>query len=652
MGKKTVLALAISMATLCTSAKSEAVELEGSSLRQHIFLGAHDKKGDATLSSLPSLINDIYANRATTRPLGRTAVDIRHTGSDDRLFTWVFTEALEDEVVARDIHDKYVDGVPILVITPQAGDEEFKAIASVFGAAARTEMAIYVQTSDGPRIFSMASPSIHDDIAATTTKIVQDIGLLLATPIKAAAGDEENVDLYALPRMTVINTAYASSNNGSSVTLEATVTRNSTRSKDAFLVISKSSFNIKPHDSGLSSGKLTIAKEYELEHTIILDSEKYEPRIVEQFPGTNGSTDITISTLRSVKTSYGFNLSAETSRGLKDNVPEASAKVGFGFSFGREYTDQKSIEMTLKDYSIVSSAVPNLPRTRTVKWSLGLAPAILADAEYFGKSPGIGRVTPNMQAVAPETHTVWELDGKYTGPINLKSHSTVTNAKYDGGKVEATPDPRLQAVATLTIDANSPYLTRETAVFIHAEKGSGGCLWDANGSVELRPCPDTSRLGWENERHAQWQLDAEKRYYNRGSKQCMELLENGLTLGGSQIKTAPCNLTNEQRWEWRADRIYSRFNGGENQWRLYLDANNVLNARITDRNLYQDIPVNPYNNLLRPWSTYPVKPVTGVFVPVLVGRTPDIPEDWLRFNAVGADQRWSIITLRASLGNQ
>lgn len=136
---------------------------------------------------------------------------------------------------------------------------------------------------------------------------------------------------------------------------------------------------------------------------------------------------------------------------------------------------------------------------------------------------------------------------------------------------------------------------------------------------------------------------------NRGSGQCMQMLPSGLSPGGHQVITARCTLNNDQHWEWRADRIYSLYNGAADDWRLHVNPGGLVDVRTEDKDKYQDLPKNPFQDLLIPWSNYPSQPVLGVFVPVLMGNQPPIPEDWLRFRAVGPDQTWKITVLRQSL---
>lgn len=130
----------------------------------------------------------------------------------------------------------------------------------------------------------------------------------------------------------------------------------------------------------------------------------------------------------------------------------------------------------------------------------------------------------------------------------------------------------------------------------------------------------------------------------------MQVRPSGLSTGGNQVETARCSLDNAQRWEWQADRIHSRYNGGLDGWRLHVTPGGLLQARISDPNEYQDLPVNEFNALLNPWSGYPRKPAEGAFIPSLgSGVQQPIPAPYLNFNQVGPDQTWKLTVLRQSL---
>jgi hypothetical protein len=621
----------------------------------------HDQVGTARLDALPDLLASgvVQAgHRLAQRPRMRAV-------NQDHDIGWIWAGALSEPANRRQVKAMFDAHLPVLVLGAGKSEQELRAVSDVFGFASRASVAVYVRDGDDWRAFSIDAPlTPHGDLHMAARQLVSGVGewlgkhkdapdsLFSAQSTRAAMlqQDPDPVgERHALPRMNLTDTRFSSTPNGSSATLNMTVIRDSTTSKDKFVVVAKSSYNMIPHQKGLSGGELSIPHFYKMTQSIRFPSGSVEPSLIEQFPRTDNGTDINISETRSKETSYGFNISREISGGLQGTVPEASAKLKFGFNFSRTYREDKTVAFSIKDYSLISSARPGSGGV-AAEWTIQLAPAIFGDKEYFGKKPSIGRVTPTMQAASPETFAVWEFDATYQGTLTMDATSTIENAKYNGSKVDTAPDPRPQAIASVMLDLSSAYLTRETTVFIRSDSGNGGCLWDENSGVVRKACPDTGNSSFLEQKYAQWRLDENGRYINRGSGQCMRLLSTGLSPTGRQVTTARCSLDNDQRWEWRADRIYSLYNGAADDWRLHVDSNGLVNGRTVDKGKYQDLPTNPFQILLIPWSTYPSKPVAGVFVPNLTGLSqPPIPEDWLRFNAVGPDQTWKLTVLRQSL---
>jgi hypothetical protein len=574
---------------------------------------------------------------------------------------WAWAGALSDAGNRQKVKAMVDAHMPVLVLSAGTSESDLHAVSEFFGFASRATVAVYVRAGGEWRSFSIDVPTIHaTDMRTAARQLVSEVrdvvdkeNAVARSPSRswerqANVVEEDVGERHALPRLTFTDTQFASSGNGSSVTLNMTVIRDSSRNTDKFVVVSKASYNMIPHENGLSGGELTIPYKYKMSQNLRSPGASVDLSLVEQFPRTDSRTDIDISETRTKQTSYGFNISRQISGGLQGQVPEASSKIAFGFDFSRTYTEEKSIAFKTRDYFVISSASPATGGVKT-EWTIELAPFIFGDKGYFGKPPSQGRVTPTMRASSPEVFAVWEFDATYDKTISLDAQSTIENAKYDGSKITTSPDPRYQPTAGIYLDLGSAYLTRETTVFIRSEKGNGGCLWDDGGDVVLRTCPDTSAPSFLDQKHAQWRFDNNGRYVNRGTGQCMQMLPTGLSPRGYEVITGRCALTNDQHWEWRADRIYSLYNGAADEWRLHVSADGYVQVRIEDTGKYQDLPKNPFQDLLIPWSNYPSKPVPGVFVPVLEGPQAPIPDDWLRFNAVGPDQTWKVTVLRQSL---
>jgi hemolysin len=651
---------------LVTDVSASSAERGGRFLtrgEQALPFAAHDQFGIAALRDLPGAFSG-GAKEAGRRLVSGglfAGFSQRSEGAwagSDPLVTWVTDAGLGEASVRGRVLDMFLRGGAVLVLRTSDSIEVNAALNAIFGAVSHATIAVYYRSDDSTLQTFTINARLDDgfDLSAVMERLGDELEAAMRKSSLSRASAlllANDVDLVALPRLNLSETAFPATPNGSSVTVTASVVRHSSRDRDVLNVVSKAAYNLIPHHRGLSGGALIVPGKYNMKQTLSLDgsgSPAYTPVLVEQFPTSDSRTEITIQERKQTTTSYGFNISPEISAGLQGSIPEASAKLSYGFTFGKEYVDEKQLAFTSRDYFLGSAASSPMAYTSRSELNLELAPFIRSNPGYFGKPPEEQKVTATMRQSSPETYAVWELDGRYLGAINLNVQSVITNASFDGSRVEDIPDPRPQAVATLSFYANSPYLTRETSVFLQSQKGDGGCLRDANGTVSVQACPNTSHPSWVDDVHAQWQLDSEGRYFNRGSKRCMEMLPTGSApnLGGEVI-VRPCELKNSQRWVWRADRIYTLYDNASMGWRLYVDSSNVVRVRIEDHDKYQDLPTNPNHILLPPWSDYPLVPKPGAVVPSLGGFPREIPADWFRFGAVGSDQVWRVVTLRQGL---
>ncbi|HEY4145757.1 RICIN domain-containing protein [Pinirhizobacter sp.] len=636
-----------------------AGEVIGHELRlggEVMSVGVHDQVGTFPINQLQDIFDQGVASASRRLVAGALAPQALKGADTTVGVGWVWGAALADPAIAARVNRMFADGQPVLVIRAGETQRIDGAIHSIFGAASPAEVAVYqAGAGGGLRVYAIDAPyRATGDLSLAMGQLVADVDRAItlshATP-KASTDDGEPV---ALPRIEVVDTEYAVSIPGASSTLAATVVRDSSRSKDVLRINTRSNYNLKPAHNGMSGGSLIVPYKYEIETKVVLDgtgTPAFEARLSSQYPGSDPRTDIAFSESNETKTSYGFNISSEISGGLQGAVPEASAKTRYGFTFGKEYTDTKSVAFTVRDYFVASRAENPGSNFYKAGWTFELAPLIASDARYFGKPVSEKRVTPMMRSASPEGFASWEIDGRYAGNIILQASAKITNASFNGSAVDKNlPDPRPQATVGLMVRADSPYLTRITTVFLQAQKGDGLCLWRDRQEAIMRTCPATSHPSWEDAKDAQWQLDEEGRYFNRGSGMCLTMLPDAnAPISGSHVVLDTCSLRNSQRWEWRADRLYTLYDGASQDWRLHLDDGNVPRVRIDDSSRYQALPTNPNHSLLIPWSTYPSAPTKGTIIPSFAAVQPPIPEDWLRFNAVTSDQVWRMVVLRQGL---
>jgi hemolysin len=619
--------------------------------RQSMAYPLHDQIGTMPLSQLPDFFSkgsSVAIARLTTQGGLRQSLGAQLATSkvDDPLVGWVAADALMDPKISEHVATMYSSGMPVLVIGSSSTVETEKNVATVVGVTSGATIAIYYR-GDGRhvRIFSIDEP---DNASVDVSKALrQALSSLKASLIEPAPILADPVESIALPIFTVTDDAFAGDGSGASVTQQVDIIRDSNASRDQYVVAAKATHNLIPSNNGLGSSGLTLPEVYRVTQRLGLDSQgtpAIAPTLQLQYPASTASTTVSFTDTQSTTTSYGFNISNEISGGLQGMVPEASAKTAFGFTFGKSYVDEKAYNFSVQDYNVGAGATAPTPISRQSTWDFALAATIRSNTGYFGNPPTMGRFTPMMERATVQTYSRWVVTGTYNGGFTIDAGAPqVMNVSYTGSAINQSLDARRQPTSTIRVPERLAYLSRETSVMIQSQLNSGGCLYDDSGVVRLITCPTPSQPGYLNTYVAQWQLDAESRYVNRGTGRCMAIhLESGGTI------TQPCSFQLEQRWEWRADRLHSLYDSATANWRLH-----VINGQVrsdTDLAIYQDLPVNPNHPLLNPWSNYPSAPVPGVTIPTYNATQPaQIPEDWLRFKAVSSDQVWRVIPIRANI---
>ncbi|WP_250628413.1 RICIN domain-containing protein [Pinirhizobacter soli] len=608
----------------------------------------HDQVGLVSLDALPGMF-DRGGVQAATRMAklpgasGSVLSKLENRALQGDMVGWVWAGALADPAVREEAGRMYESGLPLLVLNGTGITDASQAATAIVGLTTNAPVAMYIHDKAG----NVRSFSIDADLSSTQS-LEKAISVVAGQTREAIRTQRvvlaDDVEPIALPRVTMIDTATDPRGSGSSVTQEVNVIRDSTISRDQYVVIAKSRWNVIPNNNGLSGGALTIPGSYRLDQTLIVDSEGTPvllPSLASQYPASNGSTDISFTDTQRTTTSYGFNISRDMSGGLQGMVPEASAKTSFGFTFGREYVDEQSINFSVRDYSVAAAASsPTLGSRAT--WNLNLAAAISSNAGYFGGSPSLARVTPMMRQASAETFARWVLSARHPGGMRIIAQANVSNLRFTGSSIGSVGDTWAQPNSVINVPSRLPYLSRETTVLIQSQAGGGSCLSDSFGSLQLVSCPGPT--SWLNTRVAHWRLDAEGRYVNGQTGNCLQF-----DTSSGDATVGSCSLALNQRWEWRADRIYTLFNSAADDWRLH-----VVNGRarvVTDPAVYQDLPTNHNQILLNPWSNYPAAPVRGVTVPNIgAGSTQSpIPEDWLRFRAIRPEETWRVIPIRANI---
>jgi hypothetical protein len=365
-------------------------------------------------------------------------------------------------------------------------------------------------------------------------------------------------------------------------------------------------------------------------------------------PKTDGAIDRTINETVMVKTSAGMSASFDILEGLAKNDAPHLGKIALGFNAATERTEQSVVTMTLKDYSVESSTREG-GGSRAVDWVFPLAPDIARDYRYFEDGQNIHgalnstrRMTPMMRRATLQTTSVWRLPGDYEGELDVTTRATVDNRIYLSLKraTETEADPDSDIFFTTRIDLGSPHLTRQPTIRLQSLHGLGECLTQReprSPDLSLDTCEKGA--GGKNQH---WYLEADNTYRNRGSGQCLTTRPDNGEVHAAECSGTPLN----QQWKWSADRIHSLYMGG-GTWRLHV-RDGALSAMF-DPARHQEMVSNQYHPLLRPWSSYPNKPSQGDVVPNLAGTSPQIPESYLEYNAVGVEERWQPQPVRVGL---
>lgn len=381
----------------------------------------------------------------------------------------------------------------------------------------------------------------------------------------------------------------------------------------------------------------TLPWAYRTSHKVL--AENVKPQLVHSLPVSNASTKVDYEKVERRTRTVGGGVGATVSASGKPNAALA-AKLRFNLSYSHTSEKVETIRYSFEDYSLFARPVDGGTR---MLWEAPIAPhlkdALIADKKKKTFTDGTN-MTPMMFSGSLDTWSVWKLPGEYEGKVTVE-----VDAGYDRNeRLRSTAKPRasyfeetraVSAGKRYVLDLSHPFLTREITVLIRSAAGDGGCLMQAEGKVALSSCDPSNRS-------QMWGLDSEGRYVNRSTKQCLTAdTEDAL------LRMSSCTLANSQRWEWRADRLHSGYDDGRH--RLYVELGKVRFHVPPGR--FEDVPVNPHNAVLSPWSGYPRAPLAGELIPAPYGvNAGSVPSSWAStYRSIGPEQRWDVVVLRAGL---
>lgn len=392
------------------------------------------------------------------------------------------------------------------------------------------------------------------------------------------------------------------------------------------------------HKEGVNLSAAYLPWTYRVSHKVSAAGQN--PQMVAHLPATETSTEFNYEK----SSERTFNIGGTSGDSLSaDGKPDSllAAKIPFNLSVGYSHTTREQLAFSFKDYALLAREVDAGKR---MLWEAPIADRlkhVLVEKVYSDRVDLTEKhMTPMMRTAGIATSSMWKLPGTYEGIASVEiSAGFDLNTKkwwWDGPtwRHSDTTAP-VERSRSYDLDLSHPYLTREITVLLRSEQGMGGCVTQRSGVVELAACDPMNR-------GQMWGLDSEGRYVNRGNKQCLQA-----DFQTKSLLTKACSLSNDQRWEWRADRIHSGYDG-----RLHrLHVQNGQLRIVVDAGRFEDLPVNPHSPALKPWSGYPAKPITGELIPAPYGTVPGhVPADWsAKYGNTGVEQRWSPVVLRAGL---
>lgn len=599
--------------------------------------------------------------------------------SGNPVVAWISGESLASPDARALAHAAIRHGLPVLV-TSRPGIKRYET--DVFGAEGQGHTSLYRRGKDG-----VMEISTLDDTAADS-ETAQSLYRQLSKRATSSHFARLTLDTKAAPASSDIPEGVPHERfryrpitvNGNKVVHDIVVLHD-TR-PDSKVVIVKAGIDIMPTDNGVYDRTsstairrdgigdyLAVAGRYELKTVVGWEGQDKGPdlRLERMIPDSSPDVDRNVERSSGVSTSYGINVGS-TEDALKNLGILPIGKVELSGS--RTYTDSTSVSMATKSYYTEASS-ENYGRDQSANWNFYLANDIAADPTYFntdGRKVSTKMVTPMMRRASTELVSVWRVEGDYDGKLKIGSSGRVENKRYgwtqslgaswdrssdihpsytadlpwwfwSSGKdpwadLRAVPAQPSQVVS---INLDSPFLTATPTVLIQSRSGEGLCLAQKSsdtkgGELTMQECDATpSNLA------QQWNLDAEGRYKNRQSKQCLQV-----ATGTGIVSTAPCALRTQQRWKWYADRIVSATDGGTVH-RLEITKGKPV-AKF-DANRHDRIVRNGENDLLPPWSDYPFAPTEGSTIPRFNGNWPTVSASYLKYRDVSAEERWETIPL-------
>jgi len=431
----------------------------------------------------------------------------------------------------------------------------------------------------------------------------------------------------------------------SSVTL--TVVRNVDRANDVKTILVKTRTSLHP-DQAITDGNKTgqnlwmsrLPTRYTFGHK--LEAKGLKPVLVDFLPESDGSTEFDYSKTHEKSFNIAGSLGGQFGGG---STPEQKHTwtAQSPFSANASYTlgTKEQLSHRFKDYALlVTRQVPDVRWEAPLDGRIGQHTLVRPTSRLPVFQPE--NLKPMMRIASMDALSEWVVPGSYEDNVTVTLSGGFTSHVdrwwWERSRV-VSREENATVEATHKIDLNMGHwsLAREIPVLLRSFSGEGKCISAAGSrNIELQTCDS-------NDSRQMWGFDEARRYRNMATKQCMTF-----NVSNKRVEQAACALTNNQAWEWRAERLHSLYNP---LWRLYTSASSRYVKLEPDGAVrVQNLPLNQFNALNKPWSSYPDAPSKNDTMPNLNGASPQISPDWVgKFGPVSAEQRWQTLVISRAL---
>lgn len=635
------------------------------------------------LSDIPSLLSSTTSTGAEPRKTANTPA----TGTDPQV-AWLPSSALSTPEARAAAADLVHSGVGVLIsVTPDIPRYDI----DTFGVEADGTTVLYQQLADGTLDIYSSSADAQAD-REHWQAMVNHTRQTMAQAQARKASTNSIEDEIPGPYQRFLVTETSPTNNGSSVSMDIRVVRDSGANRDQKVVTVNTTTIAYPFRNGVTQcgwpmdssecafsrtgkGKALYAPSSYRVKTMLSWPANQDPAVVkiEHYPTASAETKLSIEQSYASSYSFDWGLTAEVAGDLtkkekaSDLVGKVTPKAGFSIGETWTKTHKDSVSMETQDYSIstsdstyslkdiVEGGVKGDKKAALAQTSFGLSTA-MAHHDYFWSSSNevkTDRMTPMMRTAQMQTLTRWKVRGDYEGKITVSSSSALGTMAWRGngsgpfykddwplpgqaGKIPKNQyfQAHTQPVASVTIDLGSPYLTRHPTVLLQGKLPDNACLIapSTGNKVEGKAC---SRNTGATE--FQWYMDGLDRYVNRKTGKCLDFDQKT-----TDAILSTCSTAMSQKWEWRYDRLHSKTGDGLKRinWLTYSSFKVMYDP--ASNHFHDPIAANPTHPLLKPWSSYPDAPRSSDTVPGF-SRSEAIPAEYLRYRKVEKKQMWSTV---------